>query len=176
MLSKSEKGPRTKEFADIIGSNAQIYLTRYSGLTANESNELRGKIRETGGGFRVINNRLAKRAAEGTSFAGLKDQLTGPIAVAYHKDDPVALAKVLTDFAKTNPNLQIFAGIIDSEQLVGAEEVKTLSKLPGLPELRAQILAMINTPATTLVRLLGTPGTQLARVIDARRESQEAGS
>jgi large subunit ribosomal protein L10 len=173
---RSEKDAKIKEVAEIISGNPYVYLTRDSGLSANLSNELRGKVRETGGSYKVINNRLTRLAAEGTGFAQINEQLTGPIAIATHKDDPVGLAKALVDFAKDNPQLEIFAGVIESDQVVDANDVKTLSKLPGLLELRGQIAALINTPATMLVRLLGTPATQIVRVLGANQEKQEGDS
>ena len=78
---------------------------------------------------------------------------------------------MLHDFADDNPALTLVAGVVDSKDVIDDAGVKALSKMPGLQELRAQILAMINTPATMLVRLVSTPGTQLARVIDARGEA-----
>jgi large subunit ribosomal protein L10 len=79
---------------------------------------------------------------------------------------------VLSEFAKENPQVELRAGVVDAAELLDTAGVKTLASLPGLPELRAQLLALIQTPATTLVRLLSTPGSQLARVIDARREAE----
>ena len=105
----------------------------------------------------------------------MADQLIGPCALATHETDPVGLAKVLTEFAKKNPQIEVFAGIVDAHQTIDAGGVKQLSELPTLPELRAQMLALFNTPATTLVRLLSTPGAQMARVIDARREDLAGG-
>ena len=116
---------------------------------------------------------LLERSGVGTiSSKELAKQFEGPCAVATHDSDPVALAKTLADFAKSNPELALVAGLVDARDLLEQADVKRLSALPGLPGLRAQLLALIQTPATTLVRLLGTPGTQLARVVDARREKQ----
>lgn len=153
-----------------LGETPHVFLTHFAGLSANQANDLRSEIRRAGGRYRVIKNRLAKRAAEGTGLAMVAEHLSGPIAVASHESDPVGLAKVLTEFQKKNPQLEVFAGVVDAQQVLDGSGVKQLSELPGLPELRAQLLALINTPATTLVRLISTPGTQVARVIDARRE------
>lgn len=174
-MLRSEKVRLVEEMTGSFGSTPHIFLTAFSGISSNQANELRAKVREAGGGYKVIKNRLAKRAAEGNGMAKLSDQLSGPVAVASHETDPVGLAKVLTEFAKGNPALEVFAAVLDGEAVIDAAGVKQLSSLPGLPELRAQLLALINTPATTLVRLLGTPGTQTARVIDAWRESQDGG-
>jgi large subunit ribosomal protein L10 len=170
-----EKTKVVEGMAESFGQTPHVFLTTFRGLTVNQATELRRKVRETGGSFKVVKNRLAKRAAPGTSLESISDRLEGPCALAAHVDDPVALAKVLAEFSKTNPELEVLGGVIDAHQSLDAAGVKQLASLPGLPELRAQLLAMIQTPATMLVRLLGTPGGQVARVLDARREKQEKG-
>jgi len=174
-VNRTEKVETRDRLAEIFRT-PHLFLADYRGLSGNQSAELRRKVRAVGGSFRVIKNRIAKRAAEGTAVEQLVDHFVGPRAVAYHDSDPVALAKALTDFAKDNPQLEILAGAVDAERVLDAPRIKELASLPGLPELRAQLLAMIQTPATTLVRLLGTPGTQIARVIDAHRESAAGGA
>jgi len=173
---RADKINQIEQLTETFGSVPHIFLTRFSGLSATQSDDLRSKIRSIGGSFRIIKNRLAKRAAVGTGLEQVADQFAGPVAIAYHQDDPVGLAKTLMDFNGDHPKLEVFAGVIDSTQVMDQDSVKQLSKLPGLLELRAQILAMINTPATMLVRLMGTPGMQIARVLDANREQQESDS
>ena len=124
----------------------------------------------------MFKNRLARRAAAGTPAEGLAQHIAGPCALAAHATDPVALAKALSGFAKDHPELELLAGLIDAKEQVDASGLERLASLPGLNELRAQLLALVMTPATTVVRLLNTPGTQLARVIDARRKAEEDGS
>ena len=175
-MLRADKINQIEQLTETFGSVPHIFLTRFAGLSANQSDDLRLKIRSAGGSYRIIKNRLAKRAAAGTGLEQVADQFTGPVAIAYHQDDPVGLAKALMDFAGDHPKLEVFAGIIDSSQVVDSDRVKQLSKLPGLLELRAQILAMINTPATMLVRLLGSPATQIVRVLDAKGEKQESDS
>ncbi|MBD3867776.1 MAG: 50S ribosomal protein L10 [Acidobacteria bacterium] len=172
-MLRADKINQIEQLTETFGSVPHIFLTRFSGLSAAQSDVLRAKIRSVGGSYRIIKNRLAKRAAVGTGLEQVSGQLTGPVAIAYHQDDPVGLAKALMDFAGDHPKLEVFAGVIDSSQVMDADSVKQLSKLPGLLELRAQILAMINTPATMLVRLMGTPATQVVRVLDSNREKQE---
>ena len=82
----------------------------------------------------------------------------------------MALAKVLVDFMKENPNLVVKAGLVSGSQRLDAAGVKALSTMPGLPEMRARLLALLQTPATQLVRLLGTPATQTVRVLKAHEE------
>lgn len=174
-MIRADKIQVVERLHEDVARTPHMFLAKFSGLSANQANELRRQVREAGGSYRVIKNRLAKRAAAGTGLEKVAEHLTGPCAVAAHETDPVGLAKVLTEFAKKNPQIEVFAGVVDAQQVVDPAGVKMLSELPGLPELRAQLLALINTPATTLVRLIATPGTQVARVIDARREALAEG-
>ena len=160
-----------KQFSE----DPHVIVASFSGLTANQANGLRRKVDETGGKIGVIRNRLAKRAAVGTPIEPLVSEFEGPCVLLSHGDDPVGLAKSLTDFIKENPQIELKAGLIDAKEQLDSSGLTALSKMPGLQELRAQMLALFQTPATTLVRLLGTPGTQLARVIDANRKKQGDG-
>jgi len=171
---RSDKVTVVENMGKALATTPHVFLATFRGLKVNQVNELRTMVRGVGGKYAVIKNRLAKRAAPGTPLEMLSDRLTGPCALATHETDPIALAKVISEFGKTNPELEVLAGVIDGKELLDSEGVKQLAKLPGLPELRAQLLAMIQTPATSLVRLLGTPSSQLARSIDARREKLEA--
>lgn len=174
-MLRSRKAEVVETLNREFGAHPHLFVAKYSGLSGTQVTELRSKVREIGGSYRVIKNRLAKRAASGTGAEGLAEVFSGPCAVAAHESDPVGLAKVLTGFAKDHPSLEVFAGVIDGAQVLDQGGVKQLSSLPGLPELRAQLLALINTPATTLARLVSTPGTQIARVVDARREGMDEG-
>lgn len=173
-MNKEQKAASVESIREAMQASPHVILASFSGLSVNEATELRRQVRKSGGQYRVIKNRLAKLAIEGTGAEPLKEKLTGPCALAYHPDDPVGLAKALHDFAKDHPALTLVGGVVDNKDVLEAQDVETLSKMPGLPELRAKLLALFNTPATQLVRLISTPGTQLARVIDARRESMPA--
>lgn len=151
-----------------------VFVTSFSGMTVRQATELRKRIRAAGGTYQVVKNRLAKRATAGTAMEALGPSLTGPRAVAFHDSDPLALAKVLAEFAANNPQLEIISGMIDAKSMLDPAQVGALAKLPGLPELRARLLCLIQTPATMLVRVIATPATQLARVIEARNKKMEA--
>lgn len=158
--------------------NAQnAFLVGFAGLTVTQVNELRRKVRAASSSYRVVKNRLAKHALKGTPLALLQDEFRSPTAVAYNDNDPVALAKVLADFAKDHPALDVRMGIIEGKNILDKAGAAALAKLPGMVELRGQLANLLATPATQLVRLLSTPGTQLARVIDARgsKISESAG-
>lgn len=174
-MNRDQKNAAVAEMAEQLQKVPHVFITDFRGLTANQSAELRRKIRAAGGSYQVVKNRLARRASAGTATEHLAKQLVGPCGLAAHESDPVLLAKVLTDFNKDNPQLRLVAAVVDGREVVDGEGIKVLSKLPGLQETRAQLLALVNTPATMLVRLLTTPASQLARALDARREKLEGG-
>jgi large subunit ribosomal protein L10 len=173
-VNRTEKKAVVEEMAGLFRQSPHVFLTDYRGLTAHQSTELRRRIRAAGGGFRVVKNRLARRAGAGTAAEGISERFKGPCGLATHRSDPIALAKVLSEFCKDNPQLRLVAAVVDGREVVDAEGVKFLAMLPGLPETRARLLALVQTPATMLVRLLQTPGSQIARALDARREKEEA--
>ena len=174
-MNRADKNTMIEGLTKTFTENPHLIVAGYSGLTANQANAFRRTIDESGGKYRVIKNRLAKRAAVGTPAEALAAGFEGPCALLSHGDDPVAVAKAIAGFIKDNPQIEIKGGLLDAKVEIDAATVIQLSKLPGLQELRAQLLALFQTPATTLVRLLGTPGTQLARVIDANRQKQGEG-
>lgn len=145
-------------------------LVDFSGLSVLQVNDLRRKVRAASSSYIVVKNRMARRAIEGTALAGLASYFEGPSGVAFNDNEPVTLAKALADFAKDHPALTLKVGVIDGKDVIGPEDLAALAKLPTLPELQAQLLSVIQAPATRLVRLLATPGTQLAQVIKARQE------
>ena len=148
----------------------------FSGLNVAQANELRRKVRESDSSYLVVKNRLASRAVKGTVLEPLADLFQGPTAVAYNEHDALALTKLLSEYAKANPELTLRAGVIEGAELLDEEGLNILAKLPGLQELRAQLLSLFQAPATGLVRLLATPGTQLVQVIEARKKNlEEAG-
>jgi large subunit ribosomal protein L10 len=170
-VNRAEKTAVVEGMREGFEKTPHLILTSFRGLTVNQATALRRKIRGVGGSYKVVKNRLAKRAAGGTGVEFLIQNLSGPCALAGHESDPVALAKALSEFAKENPQLELLAGLVDAREVIDPGGVKQLATLPGLPELRAKLLALIQTPATSLLRLIATPGTQLARVVDARNDS-----
>ncbi len=169
-MNRAEKAENVEQIRETLQRFPHVILTSFRGLTVNQANELRRKVGDSGGRYRVVKNRLAKRAAVGTPAEPLSAAFDGPCALATHESDPISLARALIEFAKDNPQLELLAGIIDAKELIDAAGVRKLAKMPGMTELRAQLLALIQAPASSLVRLLATPGGQLARVMNARRK------
>jgi large subunit ribosomal protein L10 len=164
-VDRSQKEKQVNELRDIFGSAQLVVLTHQSGLTVEESTDLRAKMRDAGARFKVTKNRLARLAVDGTKFADLADQFTGPTAIAY-SDDPVAAAKVAVDFAKDNEKLIIVGGSLD-EKVLDTSDVAALAKLPSLDELRGKIVGLLQAPATKVAGVLQAPAGQLARVFSA---------
>jgi len=172
-MNRTEKAQLIEELHKELESSPHAVLVDFRGLSVPAVTEFRRKMKAAGSHYRVIKNSLALRAAKGTALEKLGDKLEGTTGIAYTKDDPVALAKVLVDFAKDHPQLAVKMGVVSGSQLLDANGVKSLSTMPGLPELRSRLLGLLQAPATQLVRLLGTPATQLARVLQAHQEKTE---
>lgn len=172
-MNRSEKQQLVDELHQELEKAENAVLVDFRGLSVPAATEFRRKVRATGSRYRVVKNSLALRAAKGTALERLETKLAGTTGIAYTGDDPVALAKVLVDFAKDNPALSVKAGVVAGGQLLDAEGVKALSTMPGLPELRAKLLGLMKAPASQLVRLLGTPATQLAQVLKQRQDKLE---
>jgi large subunit ribosomal protein L10 len=172
-MNRTEKAQLIEELHKELESSPHAVLVDFRGLSVPAVTEFRRKMKAAGSHYRVIKNSLALRAAKGTALEKLGDKLEGTTGIAYTKDDPVALAKVLVDFAKDHPQLAVKMGVVSGSQLLDANGVKSLSTMPSLPELRARLLGLLQAPATQLVRLLGTPATQLARVLQAHQDKAE---
>ncbi len=134
--------------------------------------ELRRKCREAQVEYRVVKNTLAQRAAKGTPVEALVDKFVGPTALVMSYSDVVAPAKLLATFAKDRESFTIRTGVIEG-RVIDAKGIQALARLPGIQELRRQIAALIAQPATTLVRMIATPGQQLAQVLNARKDKLE---
>ena len=171
-MLRTEKEKLVSSLNRAFQEAAAVVVTRQSGLTVAEMTDLRRKMRQAGGGFKVTKNRLARRALSGTKYEGLADLFTGPTAIAF-SSDPVTAAKVAVDFSKVNEKLTIAGGALGDRRL-NADGVKALATLPSLDELRGRIIALVNAPATQVARVLTAPATQLARVLQAYSAKGEA--
>ena len=172
-MNRTEKQELIAELHKEFEASPHAVLVDFTGLSVPAVTEFRKKMKAAGSRYRVVKNSLALRAAKGTPLEKLGDRLQGATGIAYTGSDPVALAKVLVDFAKDHPALAVKAGVVSGDQVLDAAGVKTLSTMPGLPELRARLLGLLQTPATQLVRLLGTPATQLAQVMKAHQDKEQ---
>lgn len=149
-----------------------VVVTRNLGLTVAQSTALRNKMREGGATYKVTKNSLAKIATKGTVYESISDLLTGPVALA-SSIDPVAAAKIVVEFAKTNDKLEIVGGAMGSTVL-DVNGVKALATMPSLDELRAKIVGLVQAPATKVVQIVQAPAGQLARVFGAYAAKEAA--
>ena len=164
-MDRSQKAESVAQLNAVFNEVGVVVVTRNLGLSVKQSTDLRAKMREAGGTYKVAKNRLAKLALKDTPYQGLEEYLTGPTALAW-STDPVAAAKAAVDFAKTNDRLEIVGGAMGSTQL-NAEGIKALASMPSLDELRAKIVGLVNAPATKVAQLVNAPAAKLARVFGA---------
>jgi large subunit ribosomal protein L10 len=145
-------------------------LTDYRGLTVDEMTDLRAQLRENGVFFQVVKNNLVKRAVEGTDLEPLTEHLKGPTALAL-AEDPVAAAKVLSEFAKDHDDLEIKVGVLSGKEMAAAD-VEALAKLPSREQLLTQLAVGLNAPATKLARSLNAVPAKFARALAAVRDQK----
>jgi len=138
-MNRSEKQQLIDELHKELEQAPHAVLLDFKGLSVPAATEFRRKVRASGARYRVVKNSLALRAAKGTALERLESRLAGTTGIAYSGTDPVALAKVLVDFAKEHPALSVKAGVVAGSQMLDAEGVKALSTMPGLAELRARL-------------------------------------
>jgi large subunit ribosomal protein L10 len=146
-------------------------------LDVAAADSLRRRIRKEGAGdfeYRVAKNAVLRRAVANLDAAGLASHFEGPSAVAISFSDPVGLAKILSDFAKDHEVFELKGGLVDGE-IIDTAQIAALAKLPSMDALRGMIIGLLQASATKLVRLIAEPGTQLARLVEARRAQQEEG-
>jgi large subunit ribosomal protein L10 len=171
-VDRNQKAELVTTLNERFNEAGLVVVAHNQGLTVAEITALRTKVRSAGASFKVTKNRLTRLALAGTKFESISDMFTGPTTIAYSKD-PVAAAKVVVDFAKSNEKLVILGAGLGSNVL-NVEGVKALATLPSLDELRGKILGMLQTPATRIAGVLQAPGGQIARVISAYAKKDEA--
>lgn len=171
-MDRAQKAEFVATLNSVFQNAGVVVVTHYSGMTVGQMNDLRVRMAGAGASFKVIKNRLAKLALDGTESAAIGDLFTGPVGIAY-SSDPVAAPKVAATYAKENDKLVILGGAMGST-ILDPSGVKTLAELPSLDELRARLVGMIQTPATRIAGVLQAPAAQLARVLNAYATKGEA--
>ena len=169
-MERSEKEVLIRELNEKFSRARTAIVAEFSRLNVETVTRLRKKFREVGVDYKVLKNTLARRAAEGTPVAVVSDDFKGPVAIAIGYDDAVAPAKVLSEFIKDLEVIRIRSAVVEGRR-TDAAGVAALAKLPGLRELRAKLLRLLEQPAGKLVRTVAEPGSRLARLVQARGEA-----
>ena len=171
-MNRAEKQASIREIQEVIQQNESFYLVDFKGLKVKEISALRDRVKESAGSLRVVKNTLLKKASEGTGLSGASGWMEGPTALAWSGANPIPLAKALVAFAKENPKLKLKGGVVDGKP-VDAAGVEVLSKLPGILEIRAGLIGLLQAPATRLVRVLSAPGRNVAVCLSERGKHTE---
>lgn len=172
-MKKEDKKLITENLKERFSKSKVVIVTDYKGLDVMAINALRRKLREADIEYQVAKNTLLIRASEGTDVALVKDHFVGPSAIAISYEDPVAPAKVLTDFAKENQKLEIKAGVMGNKMLDIAD-IKSLAALPSREVLLGQVLSAMNGVPTGFVRVLNGVTGNFLNVLNAIKDQKEA--
>jgi len=178
-MKKEQKSAQIRELADRFGRASIALVSEYRAMTAGETAEVRRKVRAVRGEIRVAKNTLIRRAIKGTPYEPLGEKLGGPVGLILSFADPVELVRTVTSLRDLGDKFKLRGGVLGGKPL-SAEEVQLIATLPPKEVLLAQLLGLLQAPATRLVRLLNEPGSGVARLIDAigkkRGEEQPAQS
>lgn len=166
-MNRREKEQIVSDFSKKIEGYKAIVLTRYRGLNVEQMNLLRKRLREEKVSYEVVKNTLMRLASKGTDLEKLNDYFEGPTAVAISYGDPILLAKVLSEFVKTQPSLEIKVGLIEGK-VAPPEEVKALATMPSREVLLAQILGRIQMAGGQVGGAILSILQQMLGVIQAR--------
>ena len=147
------KQPIVEEIASVVKDAATVVIVNYSGITVEQDTQLRKQLREAGVVYKVYKNTLMTRAFQGTEFEGLIENLKGTNAIAVCKEDATAPARILSNFAKTCPAIELKAGIVEGV-VYDAKGMAAIASIPSRDELIAKFLGSIQSPITNFARVL----------------------
>jgi large subunit ribosomal protein L10 len=163
-MDKVQKQQVVEELTQAFSSSAGVVLVGFSELSVAAETELRRKLMSAGGSYRVVKNRLALRASQGNAVSQLGDHFSGPTAVAMAPEDPIALAKALSDFLKGHPQISLKAGVLD-QSVLSAEDVKALADMPSREELLTKVAYLLLAPVRNLAGALQAPVRSLTIIL-----------
>jgi len=171
-LNIEPKKQFVQQLNERFGKSKIVILTDYKGLDVSTITELRRQLREANVEFEVIKNTMLRLASDGTDVSLIKDNFKGPSAVAISYDDPVAPAKILTDFSKKNDKLELKIGVMNGKVL-DLSSIKALSSLPSREELLASVLSAMIAVPTSFVRALNDVPVRMVNVLQAIKDQKE---
>lgn len=163
-MNKTEKEACVEGLSVDFQKLKNAILIDYRGLNVVDATELRREIRKLSSKYVVVKNTLALRAAKNTILEQLAQHFRGPTAIAYNDSDAVPLTKFLLDFAKTKPHLAFKAGLVEGRP-ISAEQLDSIAKLPGRPELLSKLVYLLKAPLSNLASVLKSPVRDLAAIL-----------
>lgn len=172
-MNRTTKEQVVAEFSAKLKKAQAAFLTNYRGLTVEQADDLRGKLRATGVEYSVVKNTLLRLASRGTDMECLDEYLAGPTSLTIVLDDPVAPAKVLSDFAKANTAFELKVGVLNGT-LLSVDDIKALADLPSRDQLLANMLGSLNAPVSNFVGVLAAIPRSLVQVLGAIQEQKAA--
>lgn len=164
-MDRAEKAQAIETLKGVFANSGAVVVTHYMGLTVAEMTDLRGRLRKEGAALKVVKNTLVQKALDGRVGERGDALFKGPVAIAYGPD-PVSAAKVSTAYAKENDKFSVI-GAVMGEAVLDQAAVNALATLPSLDQIRAQLIGLLNAPATKVAGVLQAPAGQLARVFNA---------
>jgi large subunit ribosomal protein L10 len=173
-MNRDEKAVAIAEIATHIDESDAIFAVDYRGISVAQVAELRTKLREADATFKVVKNSLTERAADQAGAEALKDFLAGPTALTFVRGDIAVAAKAVADYARASQLLPFKGGMMGSETL-DIEQIRTLSRLPSREVLYGQLVGVVASPVSGLVRTLGALVSGLAVALGQVREKKESG-
>jgi len=172
MKTREQKAAEVSELNEQIGKASNAFLIDFKGITVPQVTELRKQVRQTNSGYVVVKNTLALIALKDSPIINMKEQFTGPTAIAFNATDAVVLAKALTKFAKDVPAVSFKGALLDG-QVVPASEIQNIANLPSRQELVAKLLYLLQSPIRGLVTVLQANIRNLAVVLDLVAKQKE---
>lgn len=174
MLSRENKAQKITRFSACVEKSAALVVAENAGLTAQDMEALRRKMRDSGGSAQVVKNTLAKRVLAGGKFAALADSLSGALVYGAG-EDPAKLAKVFADLARDNPKFTVRGGVLADKAAMDAAAVGALAKLPPREQLLAQLMGTMQAPVAKFVGTLSAVPGGFARALAALRDQRADG-
>ena len=171
-VSKAKKIEQVEKLTEELQQASHAIIGTFAKMTVEKDFELRKAVRGAGAKYRVVKNTLAERASKGSKVEEALKDLKGVTSVAYTNGDPVALAKVLSKYAKDNPEYTFKAGIVEGRVIL-IKDIDVLANMPSKEELYAKLLMLMNAPAQRLVTVMNAVGRDLAVVINQGVEQQK---
>jgi large subunit ribosomal protein L10 len=170
-MKKEQKAAAVTQLADSLSRATMAVVSEYKGLKASEADDLRRRFRAIEGEFRIAKNTLVRLAIKNTKFEALELNLGGAVGLLLSYADPVELAKTINSLRELGDRFKVRGGVLQGNPL-SAAEISALAVLPPREVILAQLLGLLQAPASRLARLLNEPGSALARLIDAARKQQ----